>query len=136
MRNIDDDFDLSILGSQERNYEEEEFDQVPSVRSWALLPCTETMFDAPTVNVKEVGSGWPDCTAYICERQKRLYICTSAAGSLRFRIGSKHKARHDQTCVDLGTFEVKNIVAFKNGKMVRKANAVGMSQKLGVLTFK
>lgn len=135
MKNDDNDFDLTLLGSQEPAYEDE-FGPVSSIQGWALMPCTETMFDQETVNVREVGQGWPDCTAYICERQKRLYICTSAAGSLRFRIGSKHQAHHDQTSVDFGTFEVKNIVAFKSGKLVRKANNIGMTEKLGVLTFK
>lgn len=127
------DYDLSELGSVEVNYDEGEFTERTG---WALMPCTETLFNEPRVDLREVGSVWPNCTAYVCQRGNRLYLCTSAAGSLRFRLDSKHKAFHDQTSVDLGTFTVKNIVAFKNGKVVRRANDKGFDSKLGVLTFK
>lgn len=103
---------------------------------WYILPATMELYNRRTVDIIKAASEWGDAVIYVCKNDQNRTCFVSSSGDLGYKVGSRHRAYHDQTRASKGTYEIINIVTIKNGEIVDKKNDLGINEKASLAVFK
>lgn len=113
---------------------------MPRHNSVALLPATQCLFKARTINLGRLNEVWDKNCVYVlrnCDTEKLVFA--ASCGRLwnpKFTVGSQHSVHHDQTQAFYGVFRIENIVDLENGEIVKQENDIGVAGKAPVWVFK
>ncbi len=111
-------------------------------RGWFILPATVALYGKKVVDIKTAASEWAphEETILVCSkdengRQRTLFLASSGPGT-GFKVGETRECFHDQTHASKGMYTVQNIVTFKDGEIISKANDISLNVKASLAVFK
>jgi hypothetical protein len=109
--------------------------------SVALLPATQCLFNARTINLGRLNEVWNTNCVYVlrnCDTEKLVFAasCGRLWNSAKFAVGTQHSVHHDQTQAFRGVFRIENIIDIKDGEIVKAENDVGVASKAPLWVFK